>query len=177
MGSLFSNEIPKREPTVLERIGPEITHLKNKTSVRTGSSVRRSAPWTLTIIVGSLFWLYLMDPFLYALHKSDAIRTYLYLHNYDSPAATQPLVATKIFSIDEIRTLDAEHGSYQDYFASPAEARQKAASIVSYLQDLQYLHEGNEEKLDFVGKFRCVLFVKTGLTPPIHWSILDPSIN
>jgi hypothetical protein len=176
MGSLFGQQPAPREPTALERIGPEITHLKNKTSVRDGAA-RRRMPWTIAVILFTLLALYIMDPFLYAWHRYEAVRTYLYLHNYDSSAAIQALVDTGIFTPDEILTMNNEHGSYQDYFSSPHEAEQTAASIVRYIKGLRDLHAGNYERLDVLGKIRYTFFVSTGLIPPTTWDVLNPSVN
>jgi NADH:ubiquinone oxidoreductase subunit 5 (subunit L)/multisubunit Na+/H+ antiporter MnhA subunit len=176
MGSLFGKEPPPPEPTVFERIGPEITHLKNKTSVRDGKG-RRRMPWTLTVLLCALLVLYVMDPFLYAWYKYEAVRTYLYLHNYDSPAATRALIETGIFTPEEVSTMNNKQGSYQDYFSSPQEARQRAASIVSYMNGVKDLHAGRYEQLHLVGKIRYTLFVSTGLVLPTYWDFLTPSVN
>jgi len=177
MGSLFSKEPPPREPTPLERIGPEIGHLKNKTSVRTGKAARSRARWYFAAILCAMLWLYVMDPFLYAWHKYEAIQAYLYLHSYDSPGATQALIDTGILSPVEVRKMNDEHGSDPDYFSSPREAQQKAAAIVRYMKGLQDLHAGRYDQLDFVGKIRYTLFFRTGLPVPTSWSALNPSVN
>jgi hypothetical protein len=176
MGSIFSKEPVQREPTPLERIGPEITHLKNKTSVRDGAN-KRKMPWTIAIILFTLLGLYIMDPFLYAFHRYEAIRAYLYLHNYDNTTAAQALIDTGIFTSDEIHTMNNERGSYQDYFSSPQKAEQKAASIVRYVKGVGDLHAGRYNELGVVGKIRYTFFVSTGLMPPTTWAAINPSVE
>jgi len=118
-----------------------------------------------------------MDPFLYALHKSDAIRIYLYLHTYGAGPETNALIASGIFSQDEIATLNRRQGSFQDYFPSPDQAARKATAIVDYMNGLRALHEGNYKQLDPIGKVRCVLFISTGLPLPTTWTSLTPTVT
>jgi len=178
MGSLFSKEPPAREPTPLERIGPEITHLKKKTSVRTGAEeARRRGSWIIGALLCAWVWLYVMDPILYAWHKSEAVRVYLYLHSSENADATQALLDSGIFSAAEVGKLNEERGSYENYFSTPGEAQRKAAAIVLYMKGLQDLRAGRYDQLDLVGKIRYTLFVRGGVLPPSHWDFLTPSVD
>jgi hypothetical protein len=178
MESIFSKDPSSRNPTVLERIGPEISHLhKGGATAREGVRSSKVGAWIASIGLISLLALFLMDPFLYAIHKSEAIRAYLYLHNYDSTAATHSLVSTGIFSKDEIMVMNDRHGSYQSYFSSPAEAEETAATVVGFMNGLHDLHNGHYLQLDAIGKLRYLLFVRIGLNPPTTWSGLNPSVN
>ncbi|MDB4793523.1 hypothetical protein OAG63_00745 [Methylacidiphilales bacterium] len=164
-------------PYAPERIEKEVAHLKKLYPSR---YKRRGVPVTRIIsclVLGLLLGLYFMDPFLYAFHKSEAIRAYLYLHHYGSDQEAQALLATRIFSDSEIRALDSRYGSFQDYFASPAQADQTANTIVNYLNGVTYLHLGKYDQLDSVGKLRYFFFFRTGLLPPTDWSFLTPTAN
>lgn len=178
MESIFSKDPTARALTVYDRIAPEITHLKKGGSVRDGSNAgSKTGAWAASIALGILLVLFFMDPFLYAMHKSDAIRAYLYLHNHDSTSATDALVASQIFSQDEIMAMNGRQGSFQNYFSSPAQAKHRAASIVGYMSGLHNLHYGDYPQLDPIGKLRYLLFIRVGLYPPTVWSGLNPSID
>jgi len=181
MESRFSKEIPgPPPPTVYEQIGPEISHLlKKDSSVRHPSGQgQKKSPWIATLAICVLCGLYFMDPFLYAIHKTDALRTYLYLHNHENEASsTQALVATHILTPNEILVLNNQEGAYQDYFSSSQEADHKVASIARYMHNLQALHSGDYDQLGPIGKLRYLLFVRNGLVPPTTWSGLNPSVD
>ena len=129
------------------------------------------------VVICVLLGLYFMDPFFYAMHKSEAIRDYLYLHNYDSGPKADALIASRILSEDEIAALNRQKGSYQDYYSSPVEAEQQAKSIASYMQSVHDLRAGRYQQLDPIGKLRYVLFIRSGLQPPTDWRTLSPSVE
>ncbi len=131
----------------------------------------------LFIAICSLLWLYFMDPFLYAYHKGDAIRTYLYLSHYGNGQKAQALLNTGIFSTSEIKALNKREGSFQDYFSGPAQAEQKETSIVNYMNGVSHLKMGQYDELDRIGKLRYFLFFRTGLLPPTDWSSLTPTVE
>jgi hypothetical protein len=180
MASLFSKDPTARAvlpPYSLERIEREIAHLRQSSSVRHKAGEKYTmARWASSIAVCALLMLYFMDPFLYAYHKGDAIRTYLYLHNHGSEDKAQVLLSTKIFSTSEIEVLNHRQGSFQDYYSTPTEAGKSADSIVDYMNGLYYLRMGQYDQLDPIGKLRYLLFFRTGLTPPTDWSGLTPSV-
>lgn len=180
MASLFDKDSGVDRPlTNDERIAPEVAHLKKSTSVRhgPGAATRTSLPYLITLLVCALLWLYGMDPVLYAWHRNDAIKIYVYLHNYGSQAKINALLATHIFTHDEISTLDARQGSFQGYFTSATEAEDQADSIVKYIQSVQDLHDGKYDQLDTLGKIRYVLFIKPGLYVPTSWNALNPAVK
>ncbi len=160
----------------LRVIEPEITHLKKGQSARHKDGAKKSVPWIFSLILCFLLGLYVMDPFLYGWHKSEAIRTYLYLHNYGAGTATGKLIASGIFSQDEIAAMNRKQGSFQDYFATPEAADLKATSIVDlHGQRPRLLHDGKYDKLDPLGRMRYLLFIRTGIPLPQSWSsLLDP---
>ncbi len=179
MESLFGKAPAERAPlTPHEQIASEITHLKKKTSVRHGAAARsKTAAIVTLLVICALIGLYFMDPFLYAMHKSEAIRAYLYLHNHDAGPQVDALVASRILSEDEIAALNRRQGSYLDYYSSPAEAERQAAAIVSYVQGMRALRAGRYQQLDPIGKLRFVLFIRSGLLPPTDWRALNPSVD
>jgi hypothetical protein len=180
MASLFSKDptapvlLP---PYALERIEREIAHLRKSSSVRHKPGEKLTvARVASSVAICTLLCLYFMDPFLYAYHKGDAIRTYLYLHNHGSDEKAQALLSTRIFSNSEIDVLNHRDGTFQDYFSSPMQAEQSADSIVNYMNGLYYLRMGQYDSLDPIGKLRYLLFFRTGLLPPTDWSALTPSV-
>lgn len=98
--SLFQKKSPEGlSPTPYELIEPEIVHLKKGYAVRYGPKAqKRTPPWLVILAFCGLVWLYLMDPVLHAWYKGEAIRTYLYLHNYGTGPLADNLIATHIFS-------------------------------------------------------------------------------
>jgi hypothetical protein len=178
--SLFQKNNPEgHRPTPHELIESEIVHLKKGSSVRYGPKAKPVAMphWLLILAICGLTWLYLVDPFLHAWYKGEAIRDYLYLHNYAAGPLTDQLVATQIFSPGEVDTLNHRHGSFQDYYASPEAANREAHTIIDYMTALHLLHAGKYQQLDPVGKMRYFLFLRTGIGLPTQWSFLDPAVS
>jgi hypothetical protein len=165
-------------PTPYELIEPEIVHLKKGYSIRHGPRAKpKTPPWLLILAICALGWLYLMDPFLHAWYKGEAIRTYLYLHNYGAGLLADSLVASQIFSPDEVTALNRRQGSFQDYYTSPEAANREAEAIIKYMTALHLLHAGKYQQLNPVGRMRYLLFIRTGIVPPTEWSFLDPSVG
>jgi hypothetical protein len=177
--SLFHKAAPKEAPpTPYELIEPEIVHLKKGYSIRHGErKPRQSPPWLLLIGFLWIVWLYIMDPVIHAWYKGEAIRTYLYLHNYGAGPEVQKLVETQILNPDEIAVLNARHGSYQDYYASPQIAAHQATDITTYMNKVTLLHAGKYQQLDPIGRMRYLLFIRTRLYLPVSWSFLDPAVG
>lgn len=175
--SLFRRKTtgPPRQLSPHELIEHEITHLKKGTSSRYHKPQKRSL-WLVVLAALGLAWLYLMDPILHAWYKGEAIRDYLYLHNYGAGNEATELAASGILSPEEIHTLDERHGLYQDYYATPKAAADDADSIISYLDSVKQLHRGRYEELDPVGRMRYLLFIRTGLVLPTRWDFLDPGV-
>jgi hypothetical protein len=164
--------------TPYELIEPEIVHLKKGYSIRHGTRSKPKKPlWLIVLAFGGLAWLYLMDPVLHAWYKGEAIRTYLYLHNYGAGPQADNLVATKILSRDEIETLNRRQGAFQGYYASPAAANQQAEVIINYMANVRLLHDGKYLQLDPVGRMRYAFFIYTGLFLPTDWDFLDPAVG
>jgi len=177
--SLFRRNLPKDPaPTPYELIEPEIVHLKKGYSIRYGPKGKKGpSPWVVGIAFCGLAWLYLMDPIIHAWYKGEAIRTYLYLHNYDAGPAANNLLATQLFTPDEVNALNRQQGSFQDYYSSPQDAERQAQTMIDYLARVRLLHEGKYETLDPVGRMRYALFIYPGILLPTDWSFLDPSVG
>jgi hypothetical protein len=122
-------------------------------------------------------WLYLMDPIEHSWYKAEAIKAYLYLHNYGAGNEATELAGSGILDAEEVTLLNQQRGSYQDYYATPQAAAKEATVIVSYLTSVKLLHAGRYEQLDPVGRMRYLLFIRTGLVLPTAWAFLDPVVS
>ena len=180
MASLFHKDSPeeKKAPTPHDLIAKEVEHLKKGTSVRHGgASKNRNVPWLVVIGFVGLAWLYLMDPFYHAWYKGEAIRAYLYLHQYGGQPDIDALVGSHILSPQDIDVLNHRSGTYRDYYSSADDARKRVDVIVKYMNDVQLLHAEKYQTLDPVGRMRCVVFIRFGIVLPTDWAFLDPSIT
>jgi hypothetical protein len=177
--SLFHKQALKEAPpTPYELIEPEIVHLKKGYSIRYGEKrAKRAPPWILIIGFLWLVWLYIMDPVIHAWYKGEAVRTYLYLHNYGAGPELKQLVASHILSADEISVLDSRHDAVQDYYATPQAAAAQATTITTYIKNVALLHAGKYQQLDPIGRMRFLLFIRTQLYLPQTWDFLDPSVG
>ena len=177
--SLFHKDTPQAPPpTPHELIESEIGHLKKGSSTRQDPHAKaKRSFWLLILALCGLGWLYVMDPFIHAWYKGEAVRTYLYLHNYGTGPQANDLIATRIFSPDEVEALNHRSGSFQDYYASPEAANRKAQTIISYMTAVRLLHAGQYQQLDPVGSTRYLLFIRAGIVPPTQWSALDPTVE
>jgi hypothetical protein len=180
--SLFHRDSPeKRAPAKLnphELIEPEVVHLKKGYSIRHGAKPKPTTPgWLVFLAFCGLAWLYLMDPPYHAWYKGEAVKTYLYLHNYGSTELANSLAATGIFRDDELTTLNNRTGAFQNYYPSADVANKSAEKIIDYMNNVKHLHEGRYQDLDPVGRMRCLLFVRTGIYLPTQWDFLDPTVN
>ncbi len=168
-----------KQPTFSrELIEHEIEHLKKRRSVRHAHETER-AKWKVlaAVVVLTLLGLYFMDPFVFSYNRGDAIRVYLYLHNYGDDAKAQAVARSGLLTDYEIAQLNHRQGSFQDYFNGTGPAEQKAADLIAYMDQVHALHAGVYDSLSPVNKVRYVLFVKTGLTPPIRWQALYSSLD
>jgi hypothetical protein len=168
----------RTDPFDRELIAQEIAHLQKARGVRHAQEQSRGL--SRTIMFGALLllvWLYFMDPVLFAYNRGDAIHAYLYLHNYGSDTKATALAASGYFSPSEKQALDRRIGSFQDYFVGTQAAEKKADALMAYTAGVRALHGDKYEALSPVNKFRYVLFIKTGLTPPVSWEILNPSVT
>jgi len=177
--SIFHKNTPEGSPpTPYELIESEIGHLKKSSSIRYGPHAKKKrTPWLMILALCGLGCLYLMDPFLHGWYKGEAVRTYLYLHNYGAASQANALLATQILSPEEVKTLNRRNGSFQDYYASPEAANRQAEAIINYITSLRLFHDGKYEHLGPVDKTRYFLFIRTGFVPPAQWSMLDPSVG
>lgn len=168
----------KPAPFSRELIEKEIEHLKKRRGVRSAQDTERA--WgkaLLGLAVVALFWLYAMDPFFFSYNRGDAIRVYLYLHNYGNDAQARAVATCGLLTPSEVVQLDHRAGSFQDYFNGTGPAERKAAELEAYMDQVRALHQGRYESLSLVNKLRYFLFVKTGLIPPIRWQALNSSID
>ena len=182
--SLFHKDTPEKKPakpTPYDLIEKEVAHLKKGASVRRSpkEQVKKSAPWFAILVAGCLVTLFCWDPPVHAWQKGEAIRTYLYLHNYTSGPLAQQLASTRILAPDEIDTLNRRQGSFQGYYPSPEAAQQTAQGIINYMNSVRALRAGQLEKLDPIDRTRYLFFVKPGLGDlmPTQWDFLDPTVG
>jgi hypothetical protein len=181
MGDSLFQRKPAGKPTSTspyDLIQHEITHLKKGTTARHGNKPRKKMSlWLVALGACGLAWLYLMDPIEHAWYKGEAVKTYVYLHNYGVGKEADQLAGSGILAPEEVAELDQRHGSFQDYYATPKAAAQAATTIVSYMASVKLLHSGRYEQLGPVGRMRYLLFIRTGLFLPTSWDFLDPSVN
>ena len=177
--SLFHRNNPQvPAPTPHELIQPEVVHLQKRTSTRHGAAASRSTyPWLIILGCCILGGLYSIDPFIHAWDKGEAVRTYLYLHNYGTSPEAAKLAATQILSRDEVETLNRRNGSFQDYYSSLDAATRNAEAIIRHTTRARLLRAGDYKQLGPLGKVRYFLFIRTGIGLPTDWSILDPSVG
>ena len=179
--SLFHRKSPPKAgpPTPYDLIEAEVVHLKKGKgySVRYGPKPQKKSLWLTVLGACGLAFLYLQDPMMHAWYKGDAIKAYLYLHNYGAGNEANQLAGCGILRPEEIATLNQQHGSYQDYYPTPASAAKEAMTIVSYTVSVKLLHSGRYEELDPLGRMRYLLFIRTGLVLPTQWDFLDPTVS
>jgi hypothetical protein len=118
-----------------------------------------------------------MDAIFFSYDRGDAINVYLYLHNYGNDSKANAMADSGLLTPDEVKQLNARQGSFQDYFKGTAAAEARAAELTAYMRQVDALHHGQYEQLSLLNKLRYFLFVKTGLTPPIRWDVLNSSID
>jgi len=179
--SLFQRHRVATAPAPLtprELIEKEVAHLKKGKTARYGDKpVRRASMWTFVGVISVLIWLYIMDPVIHAWYKSEAIRTYVYLHYFGTSEQATELAASGILRPEEIVELDRSQQSYKDDFASLREAEETAHKIIHYMDSVRRLHAGKYESLDFIGMVRYDLFIRNGLDTPTQWDGIDPVVN
>jgi hypothetical protein len=168
----------RNSPYARELIEKEIDHLKKGRSTREAKEARRGrAGGTIFLVVVVLFTLYALDPFLFSYYRGDAIRVYLYLHNYGDDREAAALAACGLLRPGEVRELNQRQGAFQDYFNGTGPAEEKAAALIHYMDGVRALHKGDYAALSPLNKLRYILFVKTGLMPPIRWDFLNSSVD
>jgi hypothetical protein len=179
MKSTSSSRAPDRDASYArELIEKEIAHLKKGRSSRQAQEARRGrAGGIIFTVVVVLFALYALDPFLFSYHRGQAIRAYLYLHNYGDDRQAAAVAACGLLRPGEVLDLNRRQGAFQDYFAGTGPAEQEAAGFIHYMDGVRALHKGDYNALSPLNKLRYVLFVKTGLMPPIRWDFLNSSVD
>ncbi len=168
----------KPAPYARELIEKEIEHLKKRRGVRHAHQDDRAwGKGLLCCAVLGLLWLYAMDPFFFSYNRGDAIRVYLYLHNYGNEAHAQAIAACGLLTSSEVAQLNRRIGSFQDYFVGTSSAEHRGTELLAFMNQVKALHAGRYDSLSVINKLRYFLFVKTGLTPPIRWQALNSSID
>jgi hypothetical protein len=176
--SLFQRNAPElRPPTNFELIEPEVIHLKKGYSIRYGPKQPKRSVWLVLLGFCGLAYIYLMDPILHAWYKGEAVKTYLYLHNYGNAQAAQDLINSQILDYGDIQTLNHRTGAFQDDFKSLQDATAESEKIITYMNSVRLLHAGRYQALDPLGRMRYLLFIRTGLVLPTQWGFLDPSVG
>lgn len=181
MATIFDkdpSDRPAAPPYARERIEQEIAHLKKPQSTRHAADERRSLGIFVSfLIVSAIVGLYVMDPFLYSWYKGDAIKAYLYLHNYDDDQKARNIAATGILTDSDVEILNHRQGSFQDYYTTRQDAEKDANSVISFMNGLSKLRGGRYDDLDPLSKVRYNLFCRWHLIPPTEWPALNPQIK
>jgi hypothetical protein len=178
MSSPTDSQPPGQPQFKRELIEKEIGHLKKRQSVRHANESKRGrAKMLIAAAVFGLLWLYFMDPFLFSYNRGDAIRVYLYLHNYGADKKAQAVANSGLLTPYEVAQLNRRLGSFQDYFNGTAPAQKKADQLIAYMNQVHALHQRQYDSLSLVNKVRYFLFMETGLIPPTHWDGLNSSID
>ena len=181
MASLFDKDPSQKDPLpayATERIEKEIAHLKKKGSTRQGADERKTfAKLICFLAVVGFIWLFVMDPFLYAYYKGNAIRAYLYLHNYGDDAKAAQLQTYGILSSDDVAILNEKQGSFTDYFVGATPAKATVDDAVAYMKGVTDLRTGHYVALSPLNKVRYTLFFHFGLSTPEQWGILNPKVE
>jgi hypothetical protein len=178
MSTSSSSGSPKPSPFSRDLIEKEIVHLKKGRSTRQAKEERRGRMGgSVFLIVVVLFGLYALDPILFSYNRGEAIRVYLYLHNYGDDRQAEAVGACGLLLPGEVRELNKRQGAFQDYFNGTGAAEKQAAGLIRYMDGVRALHENRYDALTPLNKLRYVLFVKTGLTPPIRWDFLNSSVS
>ncbi len=169
--------------TPREMISEEIHHLKGY-----GQSRWRTNPFMATCrSVGGVVFLvvlalYFLDPFQFAIHKTQAINAYLYLVRFGNPAEAQALRTCGMFSERDWAMLEnrgqlAESDSVRPFFISTADAQKAVADTVAYMRETNSLASGDVSEASRLTKVRFFLFRQFGIIPPREWMSLNPVIE
>jgi hypothetical protein len=162
----------------IQLIEREIDHLKRGTSVRHGNRPQRKASaWFFGLAVCASVLLYILDPIEHAWYRGDAISAYLYLHSYGTGHDADRLAGCGILRPEEVAELNDMHGSYQDSYDSPQAAARSAQAVVYFMTQAKELRAGHYYQLDWLERVRYILFIRTGLVPPLAWDFLDPGLT
>lgn len=184
MASIFAKNISTEfSYTPREIISSEIKHLKGM-----GQSRWRTNPFMATCrTVGGLVFLavlvlYFLDPFLFAIQKTQSIDAYLYLVRFGNPAEVEPLRTCGMFTTRDWALLQhrgqlAESESVKPFFVSTTAAKNKVAEAVDYMRETQSLANGNINGANPLTTIRYYLFRQFGIIPPQEWLSLNPVIE
>jgi len=140
--------------------------------------VRNTVRLVAILLFGLLLGLYFMDPFVYPIEKTKAMRSLVYLNLYSDKASVNELAASPIFKQDDVERLLHKDGDYTRFFpGGTREAKASGQSAVEYMQELEALREGKVEELSGLNRLRYYMFVSIGLKPPQYWSALNPDVS
>jgi len=178
MSSPANSQPPGQPQFDRSLIDKEIDHLKKRQGVRNAQEAKRG--WSKMLVAAAVLaviWLYLMDVFLFSWNRGDAIRVYLYLHNYGDDQKASAVANSGLLTPYEVATLNKRQGSFQDYYNGTGPAEKRAGELIAYMDQVRALHERHYDSLSLVNKVRYGLFMETGLIPPTHWDGLNSSID
>jgi len=178
MSSIFTKELEEVPTSPYDLIEPEIRHTKGQGVSRWQTSphiamVRLIGAIAFLVLIG----LYFMDPFFYSMHKSRAMRSYLYLKSYGNPAEVRALATSGIFSEGELNVLNPKMGDFTAFYESPASAQKAADDAIAYMNNLNRLHTGRLDGANFITHLRYDLFNRFGIIPPKEWESLNPDVE
>lgn len=157
-----------------ERIENEVLHLRGHGKAW---NKRRYIAFLRTVLIWALsaaILLFFAEPFIYAYKKEQAIRSYLYLKQYGSPAQVQLIESSPIFTDRDLRTLKTISGDFQSLFSTPKSAQETAAGVIAYSKTLDDVAQGNLTDANLFTRFRYNIFNQWGLVPPVQWRMLNP---
>ncbi|MEM1058424.1 MAG: hypothetical protein AAGK14_04180 [Verrucomicrobiota bacterium] len=178
MNSVFEKA---RQANAVELFTYEGIQNEVKNSART--KVKPNPLYTLVrvtgvVLFGTLLALFFLDPFIYPIQKTKAMRSIVYLNLYGDPADVQRLAASSLLDDQDVEALMVKDGDYRAFFpGGTAEAREVGASALAYMEEVKAMHEGNVDALTIYNRIRYYLFVPTGLRPPKYWTSLNPDAS
>lgn len=134
---------------------------------------------TAVLLFGLLLGLYFLDPFIYPIQKTKAMRSLVYINLYGNANDAQELAKSGLFEEREIQALLAKDGDYSKFYPGGVrEARDVGHSAIAYLKEADAMRGDTPlEDLSVLNRVRRVLFVNVGLLPPKYWNALNPETD
>lgn len=163
----------------VDLLSPESIQHEVKGSLKTRvqrNPVKNFFRITAVLLFGLLLGLFFLDPFIYPIQKTKAMRSLVFINLYGNSADVKELAQSGLFDERELQALMAKDGDYSKYFPGGVrEARSVGDSAIAYLQEADAMRgDVPLEELSYLNRIRRVLFVNIGLLPPKYWSALNP---
>ena len=163
----------------VDLLSPESVEKEFKGSLKTRvkkNPIKNFFRITAVLLFGLLLGLFFLDPFIYPIQKTKAMRSLVFINIYGNAADVQELAKSGLFDAKELKMLMAKDGDYSKFFPGGIrEARSVGQSAIAYLQEADALRgDAPIEDLSVINRVRRVLFVNVGLLPPKYWTALNP---